>query len=156
MRTHDFWKDFLCPNGGCEKQTQAFRLVRVAKTRGFNVSRKGIENDKQHGSKNDSIVELWAPMGRIFDLLEGSLRGFSCEECLISNKSIKSQKIEKEMKKERLCRKGRRVGWGSPRKSQQDLQKRSQTPCPCKQGVVDLKCCALPADPRYRSMKYDT
>ena len=56
-------------------QKQVFRIIHIAKIRGFGASRKGIENEKPKGSQNDSKIKLWAPRAQIFEFLGGCSRG---------------------------------------------------------------------------------
>ena len=54
---------------------QAFRLSTCCKIRGFGVSRKGIENEKQNGFLNNPQIEFWAFRGFVVEFLGSGLRG---------------------------------------------------------------------------------
>ena len=52
--------------GGFEMRTKSISHYMCGKIRGFGVSLKGIENERQKGSQNEAKIELWAPKGQIF------------------------------------------------------------------------------------------
>ena len=125
--------------------------------RGFGVSRKGIENERQKASKNDPKIEFWAPRGRLFEFLGGFLRGLIFDEFLICKNSAENQKknATEAQKGDSAARVGGRGGvqqrlLESARvsKSQQESAKSIwHASCPCKQGAADLRATASAADP---------